>query len=339
MKETMATTIKDVAKHAGVSISTVSRVLNNLDKVSDSTRKKVKESVGELNFVPNNFAVSMVKKSSRMIMVVVPDLINPFYMSVVSGVEQTIRHAGYHSLILATDDQSEEELKVFISTAGKFVDGAIVIPASPNNKVYLAFKKPIILVDRYKPEWNMDIVDIDNFGGAYLLMKHLIDFGHKNIGVLTGSMDFNVGLERYSGIIKASQDAGITLDEENIIIGDWYEKTGYNGTKQLLALPNPPSAIIATNNLICTGCIKALYENHISIGDKISLVGFDQNLLNDLLNLKITVIHRPTTEMGIVAAECLLKRIGGFVPNKITIKNTLQVEMIEGTSVKNLSEE
>lgn len=330
-------TIKDVAKHAGVAVSTVSRVLNDLDRVSGATRQRVQRSMEKLSFVPSTIAISMVKKQSSLIAVMVPDIINPIYMAIVSGVEQTVRKFNYHAIIVSSNGQSEEETKMLSGVAGRFVDGVIVVPACSNPAVYTAFGRPIVLVDRCLPNWNLDSVVIDNYEAAYTLCEHVIRRGHKNIGVINGLMDFNVGMERYRGIVDAMSSAGLDIPDENFINGDWYEETGYKGTQAFLSRSNRPTVIIATNNLICMGCIQALYDHKIRIGEDISLAGFDENRLADFVNPKVTVISRPTIDMGIVAAQRLVEMIQSVDSRIIKRKSVLNAKLLIGDSVKQIT--
>jgi LacI family transcriptional regulator len=290
----------------------------------------------ELSFVPSTIAISMVKKQSSLIAVMIPDIINPIYMAIVCGVEQTVRKFNYHALIVSSNNQSEEETKMLSGVTGRFVDGVIVVPACSNPVVYTAFGRPIVLVDRCLPSWDLDSVVIDNYEAAYTLCEHVIRRGHKNIGVINGLMDFNVGLERYRGIVDAMNAAGLEIPDENFINGDWYEETGYKGTQAFLSRSKRPTVIIATNNLICMGCIQALYDNKIRIGEDISLAGFDENRLADFVNPKVTVISRPTIDMGIVAAQRLMEMIQSVDSRIIKRKSVLNSKLLIGDSVKQI---
>lgn len=329
-------TIKDVAKQAGVSISTVSRVLNGLDRVSVDTRSKVLKVAKALNYTPNNIAISMVKKSSRMIVVVVPDIKNPFYTAVIRGVEEIAKDSGYHMFVYATDEKVEEENELYNGVLGKIVDGVIAIPLSHDVQIYKNYYRPIVLVDRDLNDSELDEVVVDNFGGSYQITEHLIEKGHKDIAIILGSMDFNIGIERFNGFKKALSDNGISVNNDYVFEGSWEKENGYESTIKLLAADKKPTAIYATNNMICMGVIKALYDNKIKIGDEISLVGFDDNTLARFVNPTVTVIDRPTVEMGRVAARKLIEKIKN--KNSVPIKSTLGVRIISRNSVKTLNE-
>ncbi|MFJ5717863.1 LacI family DNA-binding transcriptional regulator [Neobacillus sp. NPDC093127] len=302
--------IKDIAKASGVSVSTVSRVLNGKDRVSENTRKQVLKVIEELNYVPSNVAVSMVKKETKMIAVIVPDIINPFYTAVIKGTEEYARSQGYFTLVFSTNDNKEEEEEFFKGFLSKIVDGIIIVPASTDIDFYANFKKPIVLVDRYIEGSKYDGVVIDNFDGAYQATKHFIEKGHKDIAIISGPTEFNIGKDRFWGYERALKENHLNMNPNYIKKGDWFEDNGYHSTLQLLDLENPPTAIFASNNLTCVGCIKALNDRKVEVGKEISLIGFDDNELANFVSPKITIIRRPTSEMGSTATRLLLERKG-----------------------------
>lgn len=326
-------TIRDIAKMCNVSVSTVSRVINNQKRVSEETRKKVLKIIKDLNYVPNNAAVTMVKKETKIIAVIVPEIINSFYTAVIQGTEEYARNNGYFTLVFSTDDDKSKEKDFFNGILSKIVDGIIIVPSDQNVEHYKKFSKPIVLVDRYIDNCGYDGVVIDNLGGAYQATKHMIDYGHKNIAIINGPMDFNTGKERFEGYKMALRDYNIDTVPDYIMQGDWFEGNGYKSTLKLIEMKNPPDAIFASNNLICEGCIKALWDRNIRIGKDISLVGFDDNQLADFVNPKVTIIRRSTSEMGKVATQMLLEKILKNNINMAHKKITLGTELIQRGSV------
>lgn len=327
------TTIKDVARIANVSVSTVSRVMNNLDRVSDEVRTRVKKVAKQLEYVPNNIAVSMVKGKSNTILVVVPDIINEYYTSVIHGVEEVAKKNGYTPIVYASNSEKEEETKLFKGPLAKMIDGAIVVPACINTDVYKQFGKPIVLVDRYITDSGLPGVVIDNFGGSYNIVKLLTESGHKKIAIVVGELTFNIGQERYLGYEQALKENGITINNEYVIHGDWYKETGYRGMKKLLEMEQRPTAVFATNNLICIGCIEALKDENMVVGRDISLVGFDDHILAGFVDNGVTVVQRPMVDMGVVAAEKLLAALSG---ENIDAKVVLDVSIKERGSIEKL---
>lgn len=299
-------TIRDVAEHAGVSISTVSRVFNGLDRVKPETYKKVMRAIEELNYTPNKVAVSMVKNETKTIVIIVPSTINEFYTAVIQGVELTARKHGYLPFICCTNDDAQTEKDFIDDLLSKNVDGFILVPCQNDTAFYKSIPKPVVFVDRQCEEGEIHSVVVDNVGGSYRAVKHLLDNGHRKIAIINGPHDTN-GKERYWGYEQALRDFAISVNPDYIKTGDWFEENGYRSTNELLSLEDPPTAIFATNNLICQGVLKAFRDLNLRVGEDISLVGFDDHELARFLLPSISVVDRPTIEMGTSAAEILFK--------------------------------
>lgn len=331
-------TIKDVAKHANVSVATVSRVLNGLDRVSESTRKKVLKVIDELNFVPNTMAASMVKKKTNMLSVVVPEIQNPFYTAVIGGTVEVAKKAGFFTLVVSTNGDEAEEAEFFESFLSKNVDGIILIGTHKEAEFYRAIRKPTVLVDRYINNSGLDGVMIDNYRGAYEATRHFLEYGHERIAIIDGAHDFNDGKDRYWGYQQAMVEFGVTPDPKYHKQGSWLEESGYRSTVELMQSECPPTAIFAANNLICQGAIKALRDLKLEIGEDISLVGFDENELAQFVQPKVTVVRRPTHEMGTQAAEMLIQKIKEKdVDQSNPKKVVLDVELMKRGSVKKMN--
>ncbi len=330
-------TIKNIAAQAGVSVSTVSRVLNNKPRVSNEVRSRVLDIIKESGYQPNQIAVSMITKKSDIIIVLVPDIVTHFYARIVNSIEQRVRQDGFSTLIFSTMNKSLGEREFFEGRFAKMVDGVIVIPSEENNSPYLEYDKPVVFVDRFLDIGNYDSVTIDNYRGSYLLGKHLVEAGHTDIALITGTVKLNVGRERIYGFEQALREQGLVLPDSRIITGDWYSETGYNATLDLLEKKNRPTAICATNQPICEGVLRALQKKNVTIPDEISVVGFDNFTQAEEHVPPITVIDRPTEEMGIVAAEMLLERMDHKIgQSKIAKRVVLPVTLIERASVKHL---
>lgn len=331
-----AVTIKDVAEKAGVAISTVSRVINDMDRVSEDTRIKVRQAMAELGFVKNDIAASMITGITKMIVVVVPDIINEYYTSVIHGVEEIALQKGYYTLVFSTGDSKEKEEELFDGKFERIIDGAIFIPSHGDMSYYKRINKPIVIVDRYITGSKMDSVVIDNYGGSFALTSELIKSGHKKIAIVIGPQTFNIGQERFQGFVDAMNVNNIPINEKYVKHSSWYTEDAYEKTLELLELDDQPTAIVATNNLICFGCIKAIAEKKRRIGKDISLVGFDDSLLAEYVEPGITVIRRPTVEMGRIAASKLIDLIENKGLAKSSGKNILNVELIRRSSVAKL---
>ncbi|WP_217622401.1 LacI family DNA-binding transcriptional regulator [Paenibacillus agri] len=331
-------TIKDVAKTANVSVATVSRVINGLDRVSEATRKKVLKVIDELNFVPNTIAASMVNKKTNMLAVVVPEIQNPFYTAVIGGTVEVAKKAGFVTLVVSTNGDEAEESTYFESFLGKNADGFILIGTHKTADFYQTIRKPTILVDRYIDNSGHDGVMIDNYRGAYEATKHFLEYGHTRIAIIDGKHDFNDGKDRYWGYQRAMVEGGVSPDPKYHKQGSWLEDSGYQSTLELMQAEVPPTAIFAANNLICQGAIKAIRDLNLEIGEDISLIGFDENELAEFVKPKVTVVRRPTREMGTQAAEMLIKRIKDKSTDETNPKKViLDVELMKYGSVKKMN--
>lgn len=331
-------TIKEVAERAGVAISTVSRVLNDLDRVSCETRDKVQKAAEELGFVKNSLAASLKTGNTRMIVVIVPDIINDYYTSVIQGVEEIASTRGYYTLIFATNELPQKEKDMFKGNFGKIIDGAVLIPAQTDMSFYKRVKKPIVIVDRCVEESNLPAIVVDNCKGAYLATEELLIAGHKDIAIIIGPEEFNIGRERLQGFYGALRDYGVKPQSRYTMRSTWYQSSGYEQTVKLMKMEEPPTAIFATNNLLCLGCIEALTDLNIKIGKDISLIGFDDTLLAKEIEPGISVIKRATTEMGRLAAEKLFDILENHVQDQASNKITMDVSLIRRGSIVRLKE-
>ena len=332
-------TIKDIAKEAEVSISTVSRVINNKDRVDEKTRAKVQHILDMTEFVPNNLAVSMVKGQTKIVGIVVPDIVNPFYAAVIQGVEQVAKSMECLTVVFANDDNKELEQALLGGVFKSMADGVVAVPAHPDSgQMYADLGKPVVFADRHIAQTFFDTVTIDNFGGAYMATAHLIQNGHTRIAIINGLQTFNVGKERLRGYQKAMEDHGIQVDENLVRFADWTEKCGSDFAEEIVNLKSPPTAIFATNNLLCRGVISAIGKLNIRIGEDISLVGFDDDVLAGYKPVNVTVVDRPTHEVGVACASLLFERLSNpeAQKSKVSKRIVLGTQLIERSSVKKL---
>ena len=318
--------IKDIAKKAGVSTATVSRVLNGSDKVKSKTAKRVREVVHSMNYRPDHVARRMKKKSvdSLVIGLIVTDIGNPFFSYVAKGVED-VAFRNKHILMICNTNECPEKEKFFLnSLLSEKVSGVIIVPTigNGNEKFFdnlVAEEFPMVTVDRRIKNLNVDTVSINNEAGGYLATKQLLKNGHKKIGIICGIKGLNNTEERLDGYRKAIMEAGISVSEELITYGHYVESGGREAMSQLLSLDNPPTAIFSTNNLMTLGCIKELYSHKISIPGEIALIGFDDSDWAEVLIPPLTTVKQPGYELGTSAAELLIKRLTSINSSKINI--------------------
>ena len=326
-------TIFDVAKLANVSVSTVSRVFNGKDRVTDYTREKVQKAMEELNYAPSNIAASMITGRTKMILVMIPDFNNPFYSQIMAGIEAKLREAGYYAMVLSHYNFSEESYTHIRTNFEKIVDGVIAIP-DRNLHFYENLDKPCVIVDRYQRGSFLNTVLVDNYRGGRILTEELVRAGHSKIAVISGKTWATTISDRVAGYRSVLQEHGIPTRKEYIILDQLLRSTGYAGIHKLMRLPDPPSAVVATNNLICIGCIQACQEAGLRIGEDISLVGYDDHELAQYAWPGITVVRQPANEMGKQAAASLLAHLNNS--SLPIVKHIMDVELIRRKSVKNL---
>jgi DNA-binding LacI/PurR family transcriptional regulator len=303
------TTIKDVAKTLGISVSTVSRVMNGQDRVSAAMRKKVLDTARKLNYVPSLAAVSVVRKQTKIIAALLPDLSTPLYASILDGIEESACARGYHTLAVLTHGSHDEELRFLGSMVGHSVDGVIMIPESPALSAYTAFPKPIVFIDRIGDEDGFDSVVVDNFRGAYLAAEHLISRGHSKIAIIASEREFSSGHDRVLGFEQALRNKSIRIKPQYICIGGGTEKDGYAGAFRLMNLDDPPTAIFAASEPLCRAAIIALHDLKLRLGKDISLIGFEDSDLNRAYSPGVTVVSRATGDLGKIGANMLIEKI------------------------------
>lgn len=328
-------TIHDVAKLANVSVSTVSRVFHGKDRVSEETRKKVQQAMETLNYVPSTIATSMITGKTMMILVLVPDFNNPFYTSILGGIESTLHANGYYSMVFSYNKFSRETYAQIQSRFDKIVDGIIALP---DHKLQFQWdwNKPSVILDRKLSDFNSACVLADNYRGARLLTQELVNAGHRKIAIICGEPWQSSIADRMAGYRSVMEDFDIPVQERYLVLEpNLSVSSGYDGFHRLMKLDDPPTAVFAANNLTCIGCIQACQELGLQIGEDISLVGFDDHELAQYISNGITVIRQPAYEMGEQAATSILAQLDQNAPSPVT--HIMDVELIRRGSIKNLN--
>ncbi len=309
-------TIGDVARRAGVSTTTVSRHLAG-QRVREAAA--VQASIEALEFRASHTARSLKSGVTRTIGLVVPDVSNPFFAAVAKGVESVSRHLELNVFLSNTDESVQLERGVLQGLIGR-VDGVILVPAreQSNNTAELRREGvPIVLVDRrLRDAGDLDSVLVDSRGGAFRAVEHLLSFGHQRIGLVSGPLDTTPGQERYNGFVEALESAGVVLDPALIQTGDFRVDSGYQATLRLLGLPSTVTAIFSANNLMTVGVLQALHHMGVRVPDEVSVIGFDDLELAELLSPPLSVIARPAVEQGVLAMRLLRNRIADNGPER-----------------------
>lgn len=305
-------TIVDVAREAGVSPSTVSHVINSTRFVSDEVKQRVYAAMESLDYHPNALARSLRTKETRIIGVVVSDVTNPFFTSIVRAIEDHVIKYGYNIMLCDTDEQPEREETYIRLLMSKRVDGLIVAPSSGSVELLSSVDEsgvPIVLLDRQAQGLDVDAVLCDNIEGAYQAVLHLLRLGHRRIGIITGRLEVSTGADRLTGYCKALREFDIPIDDSLIKSANFRRDHAYNRAFELLDTKNAPTAIFSCNNVMTAGALQAIRETGLNVPDDVSLVGFDDCEWAALMDPPLTVVQQPLQEIGIKAADLLLRRI------------------------------
>jgi DNA-binding LacI/PurR family transcriptional regulator len=307
--------ITDVARHAGVSIATVSRVLAGSESVNVSLRERVLAAVRELNYRPNKVARSLRVQKSSTIGLIIPDIQNPFYLSVVRAVEDVAFDAHFRLFLCNSDENVEKEALYLSHLYDENIAGVILVPArekrTPNTDQIrrLAEHTPVVVLDRRIAGLGLDTVLTNNVEAAYDGVTHLIENGHRSIGAILGVSDITTGRERLEGYIRALSDAGIPYVPEQVKQVIPKEPNGYAAARQLLTQSHPPTAIFTGNCELTAGVLRAVCDLNLQVPSNIALAGFDDMQWNVIVQPGITAIAQPTYELGRVAASLLMERM------------------------------
>jgi DNA-binding LacI/PurR family transcriptional regulator len=308
----MPAKIEDVARQAGVSTATVSRVLSGKPYVSDDLRERVMSAVQDLNYRPSRVARSLRIQRSSIIGLIVSDIQNPFFTSVVRAVEDTAYQHKFSVFLCNSDENSEKETMYVELMVAERVAGVILSPTLGQNDIYRHLAEagvPAVAVDRRVTNVDIDSVLVDNVRAARQAVLHLLEMGHRRIGAVVGTPVSSTGEERLRGYVEALQVYGISVEPELIRSGMPRIPSGHDFTNELLALPHPPTAIFTGNNLLTLGALSAIHERGLRIPDDIGVAAFDEMDWMPFVRPALTVVAQPTYELGRTAVDLLLQRM------------------------------
>ena len=320
----MAVTIDDIAKQAGVSSATISRVLNNSSYVKDETKEKVLKVIEEMNYVPSAIARSLSKRETNTIGIIVPDITNSYFGEIIKGISKVAEEVGLNIILFNTNNDVKSEIKALDEVKKHRLKGVIMTPGFGDTEFQDIFTDminsiniPIVLVSADLNYIDLNGVFVDDIKGGYDATNLLINKGHNKIGIITGIISSSSAVNRLNGYKKA-------LIENNISIKDYYIKEGkfnldkaYELTKEFLDMTNPPTAIISCSNRMTLGVIKALFERKKKIPKDIALVGFNKIDLIDIVGINLTYIEDSPIELGQSYIRLLLEIFESNEKNKI----------------------
>jgi len=306
--------LSDVAKRANVSIATVSRVINNSDKVVPMTSALVHKVMDELGYKPNRVARRLRQKGGRrhLLGLIIPDIQNPFFAQIARGVED-VAHANEFAVILCNSDEDPKKEQFYLDVMrAESVDGIILPPVHEKDPAIMDLLKagmPIVTVDRSLVYPAMDKVEVDNRRGAFEAVDYLIGKGHSRIGLIAGRPNISTSRERRQGYNDALAAHGIPNRAEYIRIGDQKQESGRILADELLGLSTPPTALFVVNNLMAVGALETIHRRKLKIPSGVALIGFDDLPWAEALDPPLTVVRQPAYEVGCAAADLLLKRL------------------------------
>ena len=329
----MAATIRDVARQAGVSVATVSRVLNGSGPVAETTRRRVEEAATSLRYIPNGAARSLITRRTRNLGVILPDLYGEFFSQLIRGMDQAAQGAGYH-LLLSGSHAMDEEVEAALGAMRGRVDGLVLM--SPDITATFAVDMvaqgvPVVLVNSGAPVGagaQYDTLSVDNRGGAYAMVRHLMDLGHERIGLIAGNASNHDARERRAAFRSALHDGGLDTPAELEVAGDFTKSGGYAAGLVLAGLENRPTAVFAANDSMAVGAMSAFQELGLAVPGQVAVAGFDDIPLARYITPQLSTVHVDLGRLGERAVELLLGAIrqnGGHERHHEVMDTTLVI--------------
>ena len=337
-------TIKDIARIANVSHTTVSRALNNQSRIKNETREKILSIAKELNYRPNFIARSLVMKRSKTLGLVITTIANPFYTELAQGIEATSRKLGYSIILCSTQSDLGTEKLYIDMLRSKGVDGIIFTSAHMGDPNILELAEegfPIMLVNRRTyhstVKEKVDYVGIDNIQGGFLAVEHLIKLGHRRIGIIGGSSESSVGFERLEGGKRALAAYGLKQMDDYFLEGDFLKESGYRGGIKFTRMADPPTAIFAANDYMALGAYQAVVEEGVRVPEDMAIVGFNDIEFTAMKGIELTTIGQKKYEMGALSVENLVEKIEGKnvgPPKEVILKPELIIRRTCGFQLR-----
>lgn len=307
----MPATIRDVAREAGVSVATVSRVINESGPVKDETRRRIREVAQRLRFTPNTTARNLSTRRTHTIGVLLPDVYGEFFSEIMRGIDQAARQHKYHVIVSSSHSEASEVDAAVRAMRGR-VDGLILMAAELDTTTFAANlpdRAPVVLINAPISDSQFDTLNIDNFGGAYTMTLHLVRLGHKDMRMIRGSERNQDASEREKGFRAALAKAGIACGKDWIVPGDFTEVSGYFATQQILAAEPRPTAIFAANDSMAVGALSALRDAGLRVPEDVAVVGFDDIPIAEYVSPSLSTVRVSIATLGTRAAERLFASI------------------------------
>jgi LacI family transcriptional regulator len=302
--------IRQIAQHAGVSIGTVSHVLNGSVAVHEKRRRRVMDAIEKLGYQPNRLARGLRSNTTDIIGMIIPDITNPFFPAVVRGAEDVAFKSGHHLVLCNSDNDPEKETSYLESIRSFFPAGLLIIPSTGSRLLNtpLETTTQMIFLDRSPSQWKGDLVESDNEGGAYQVGRHLVELGHKRMAAVTGPLHLTNASQRLAGFRRALQENGIVLDPQFIQEARFTSDSGHTAAMRLLQMLPRPTAVFAFNDLLAAGVLIAARQLKLRCPEDLSVVGFDNLDITEHSAPPLTTVHQSGYQMGATACSLLLNR-------------------------------
>jgi len=337
----MPVTLKDIAIHVGKSVSTVSRALGGFDDIGPETRQEIQRVALEMGYEPNVAARNLQKQRTDTIALILPgsnqlQFSDPFFSELLSGIVSTAAQKGF-MLNITTESMDDERETYLKHIRSRRVDGFIVVRTRLNDvriDILREYNMPFVAFGRVAENNDFHLVDEDGSYGIRQVVDHLVEMGHRRLACIAEPTDLTKSFYRVQGFLDGLRAHDLPLDPELLIESNFRQRSGFQSAQQLLRLPNPPTAVIACNDLLALGAISAAQEMGYVIGQDISITGFDDILLSDYANL--TTVHQAGQELGAMLAAMLTKVINKEPISKkqIIVKPTLVIRQSSGLCIK-----
>lgn len=324
-------TIKDVAKHTGLSIATISKYING-GNVLEENRVLIKDAIETLGYKRNEMARGLKTNKTMTIGILIPSLENIFFTSIVSIIEGELLEKGYGTIICDFKEQPDLEKKKLEFLMNKNVDGIIMVSYNSTKEDIEGILKqdiPVILLDRIVKGLECDCILSDNLNASYAAVEALIVRKHRRIGIVCGPDDTYTANERQKGYVRVHEDYDLNIDRSLILNTDYTVEGGYNAMTQLWHMQTPPTAVMITNYEMTIGAIMAINDLGIDVPDALSIVGFDNIQMSKVVRPPLSIVEQPMEEIGLKAAKLLIKRLNGdnsSFPSIYRLKTTVHIK-------------
>jgi DNA-binding LacI/PurR family transcriptional regulator len=324
-------TMRQIAERANVSIGTVSHVINETAAVRPKLRERVLEAIRSMGYQPSALAQGLRKNRTNMLGMVIPDITNPFFPSVVRGVEDVAYKRSFRVILCNTDNDPAKEASYVSELRSYRISGLLIIPAGGADitghlKAYAAASVPVVCIDRVPDGWKGDAVLVANTEGAYQATRHLIQMGHKRLAVISGPLGLTNSAERLKGFTRALDEAAIAIEPEFVQESRFDTVSGHQAALRLLRMLPRPTAIFACNDLMAFGVLQAVRELGLRCPEDISIAGFDSLEFTKFTDPSLTSVYQPGYQLGATAARLLLERVDGLrsAPKKVLLPTDLK---------------